>query len=83
MQASSHISYLVSGSADHYVQELIREAERHALVKAARGRRLSIFASLRQVIGRSMVASGRWVAGCPQRRQERALDVPVAFKIAR
>ena len=83
MQPSSHISLLVSGSADHYVQERIRTAERDALVRAAKGSRPSIFASVRQIIGQSMVTSGRWIAGCPQRRQDRALDTPVAFKIAR
>ena len=68
MQANSHISLLVSGSADHLVQERIRNAERDALVRAAKGRRPSIFASVRQIIGQSMVTSGRWIAGCPQRR---------------
>ncbi len=83
MQANSHISLLVSGTADYYVQERIRTAERDALVRAAKGRRPSVVASIRQIIGHSMVKSGSWIAGCPQRRQERALDVPVAFKIAR
>jgi hypothetical protein len=83
MQANSHISLLVAGSADYYVQERIRKAERDALVREAKGRRPSIFASIRQIIGHSMVRSGSWIAGCPQRRQERALDTPIAFKIAR
>lgn len=83
MQANSHISLLVSGSADLYVQERIRQAERDALVREAKGHRPSIVASVRQIIGQSMVISGRWIAGCPQRRQERALETPVAFKIAR
>jgi hypothetical protein len=82
MHASSYVSLLVSGSADLYVQELVREAERSALIKAAKSGRRSVVQSLRLVIGQFMVGSGRKVAGRSRRRQ-RALDVPVAFKIAR
>ena len=81
MHASSYVSLLVSGSADLYAQELIREAERGALIKAAKSGRRSIVQALRLAVGQFMVGSGRKVAGRPRRR--RALDVPVAFKIAR
>jgi hypothetical protein len=82
MQSSSYLSLIVSGSADRYVEELIREAERSALIKEARGRRPSVIQSLRLAIGHSMVGIGRKVAGRP-RRSSPALDVPAAFKIAR
>ena len=82
MHASSYVSLLVSGSADLYAQELMREAERDALIKAAKIGKRSVIESIRLAVGQFMVGSGRWVAGRPRRRQ-RALDVPVAFKIAR
>ena len=82
MQPNSYISLLVSGSAQRDVQERIREAERGALIKEAKRGRRSSFATVRLVIGQFMVGSGRRIAGHP-RRQERALDVPAAFKMAR
>jgi hypothetical protein len=82
MQSSSFLSLIVSGSADQYVQELVREAERSALIKEARGQRPSVIESMRLAIGHAMVGMGRKVAGRP-RRQSRALDAPAAFKIAR
>jgi hypothetical protein len=82
MLANSHISLLVSGSAQRDVQERIQAAERAALIRAAKRQRPSIVAAMRLLIGQFMVGSGRRIAGKP-RRQERALDVPAAFKIAR
>jgi uncharacterized membrane protein YedE/YeeE len=82
MQSISHISLLVSGTAQYDVQERIRVAERAALVRAAKRHRPSIVAASRLVIGQFMVGFGRRIAGHP-RRQERALDAPAAFKIAR
>jgi hypothetical protein len=60
----------------------MREAERSALIKAAKSGKRSVIAQIRLAIGQFMVGSGRWIAGRPQRHQ-RALDVPVVFKIAR
>ena len=82
MHPSSYVSLLVSGSADLYAQELVREAERAALIKAARAQRRSIVETLRLAIGQFMVGSGRKVAGRPRRRKH-VVDVPVVFKIAR
>ena len=82
MQSISHISLLVSGSAQRDVQERIQSAERAALIRAARGQRPSIVAASRLVVGQFVVGFGRRIAGNP-RRQERALDAPAALKIAR
>ena len=82
MHPSSYVSLLVSGSAELYAQELMREVEREALIKAAKSGKPSMIEALRLAVGQFMVGSGRWIAGRPRRRQ-RALDVPVVFKIAR
>jgi hypothetical protein len=82
MQSSTYLSLLVSGTADRYVQERVKEAERHALIKSAKGRRPSVVRSLRLSVGQFMVVSGKWVAGRP-RRAQRPIDVPAALEIAR
>jgi hypothetical protein len=78
---SGYLSILVSGSADQFVQERVRQAEREALVRQARRHR-SLFAQIRLAVGQSMVISGKWVAGRP-RRKARSLEVPAAYKLAR
>lgn len=82
MQSSSYLSLLVSGTADHYVRERVKEAERQALIESAKGRRVSVVKRLRLAVGQFMVVSGKWVAGRP-RRAQRPIDVPAALEIAR
>jgi hypothetical protein len=82
MQPSHYLSIVVSGSAEHAIQERIRDAEKHALIKAARGRRPSVIASIRFAVGQFMVGFGRRVAGRP-RREQRPIEAPGAFRIAR
>lgn len=81
MQSSSVISFLVSGTADYHVQERVKEAERAALIRSAQGRQSSVVRSMRELVGRSMVVAGKWIAGRP--RRQRQIDVPAALKIAR
>lgn len=81
MHPSSFASLVMSGSAELYGRELMREVERDALIKAARSGKRSVFAQVRLAVGQFMVVSGRWIAGRP--RRQRPLDVPIAFKIAR
>ena len=82
MHPTSYVSIIMSGSAERFLQERIQEAERDALAKVARFGKPTVFASSRMAIGQIVVSLGRLIAGRPQ-REERALDVPVAFKIAR
>jgi hypothetical protein len=82
MQSSGQLSILVNGSADLFVQERIRQAERDALAQIARGNRPSRFALIRYSIGQFTVAFGRRIAGRP-RATARQIDVPNAINLAR
>lgn len=82
MQSSGYLSVVVSGSADRYVQERIQEAERHALVKIAKGESVSLVSRLRLFVGQSFVGVGRRIAGRP-RRQRQVIEPQSALKLAR
>jgi hypothetical protein len=82
MHSSGYVTFVVSGSAMSESQARIQEAERHALIKLARGGQPSRMAMFRYAVGQFMVGFGRKVAGCPQRRP-RPIDVPGAIRIAR
>lgn len=82
MQSSHYISALVNGSAERDVQERIRHAERHALIKFAKSGQPSLVSRVRLVVGQQVVGFGRRIAGRP-RRAERPVDVPSALTIAR
>ena len=79
---STYLSLLVSGTVDRYVQERIKDAERHALVQSAKRRRPSVVKSVRLSVGQFMVVAGKWIAGRP-RCAQRQIDVPAALEIAR
>ena len=82
MQTSQYISLFVGRSAELHIQELIREAERDALIKAVKSQRPSRISVLRLAIGQQIVGFGRWFAGRPRRRKP-VIDVQSAYRIAR
>jgi hypothetical protein len=82
MQSSQYIPLIVGRSADTHVQELIRKAERDALIKSIKSGRPSRVAGIRVAIGHSIVGFGRWFAGRPKRRPA-IIEVESAYRLAR
>ena len=81
MQTSQYIPLIV-GRTDSRADELIRKAERDALIRSIKSGRPSRISVIRLAIGQHIVGFGRWFAGRPKRRQT-IIEVESAYRLAR